>query len=195
MKPTILVDVDGVLADFTQAALDLVYMVTGKQHKPSQITKWEVFDSIQEPEAKKEVYRILRDRGGCTAIPPCDGAKEGLAKLREIANVVIVTSPFKGSEVWAYERELWLYAHFGIHVNDVIHAHRKERIHGDLFLDDKPKHVKDWFDYWVGSRRDINCVGILWRGRAVDEPVPVGANLARSWDDVRTLVEIRASMR
>lgn len=195
MRPSILVDVDGVLADFTKAALDLVHQVTGRQYKPSDVRTWEVFDSIPEPEAKKEVYGLLKGRGGCMGIPVYEGAKEEFTKLRELADVVVVTSPFVGSEAWAHERELWLYAHFGIKPKDIIHAHKKERIHGNLFLDDKPEHIKDWLGYWVLSRRDTSCLGIVWEtDRTINEPVPIGAHVAKSWDDVRRLVRIRTSM-
>jgi 5'(3')-deoxyribonucleotidase len=161
-KPTVLLDCDGILSDFTRAALELVFEVTGRRYAASSITTWEVFDSLaQEREYQHEVYRILKGTGGCLSIPVYESALEGVAKLRELADIVVVTSPFKGSPTWAHERELWLEKHFQL--EQVIHARSKERVHGDFFVDDKSEHVSDWLNYWVRSGRDPEACGILWK--------------------------------
>src|ERR1039458_10062200 len=129
MKPTVLLDIDGVIADFAGAALELVHQLTGKHYKPEAVTTWEVFDSIPEPQAKDEVYRILKAPGGCAGIPVYPEALAGIERLREIAQIVAVTSPFKGSPTWAHEREEWLSAHFGSAISYVISSGRKERVH------------------------------------------------------------------
>jgi 5'(3')-deoxyribonucleotidase len=185
-RPTVLLDVDGVLADFTSAVLALIYDVTGRRYQAQDVTTWEVFDSIPEKEAQAEVYRILKGRGGCLGIPVCDEAKEGVARLREVADIVIVTSPFSGSETWVHERNEWLYKHFGIERHDVIHANKKARIHGDVFIDDKPEHVDDWLSYW-GARGHGAALGLLW---ASDRTITEGAHLMRvnDWSDVMEML-------
>ena len=194
LKPTLLLDVDGVLADFVSAALTLVHQVTGRQHKPSDITTWELFDSLGEPkEVQDAVYRVLKGRGGCTSIPAYDGAKEAIARLRKVSNIVIVTSPFSGSETWAHERGAWLKTHFDIDAEDVIYAKNKSRIHGDFFVDDKPEHVQDWIDYWTaryhGSAQwaPKNC-GLLW---STDRTIDAPSHLQRlyGWRDLYNLLE------
>ena len=142
-KLSCLLDVDGVLGDFVSAALAHLSEVTGVKFDPISVTSWEVFDSIQEPfkSWKGTVYERMKARGGCSSIPVYDGAKEGVARLREIADVTILTSPFNGSATWMHEREKWLEQHFGIHHRDIIHADKKFRVHGDIFVDDKPSHL------------------------------------------------------
>jgi 5'(3')-deoxyribonucleotidase len=187
-RPTVLLDVDGVLADFTLAACELVFQVTGRRYGPEAVTTWEVFDSLPEPQAKEDVYRILKGRGGCSSIPVYAGAQEGVAKLREIADITIVTSPFSGSETWVHERNAWLETHFGIDAHDVIHAKKKGRIHGDVFLDDKPEHVEDWLTYWREQGHGSRILGLLW---GTDRTINTPAHLTKvtDWDTVRQLVQ------
>jgi 5'(3')-deoxyribonucleotidase len=127
--------------------------------------------------------------GGCSSIPVYDGAKEAFTKLQELANIVVVTSPFTGSFTWAYERERWLERHFGVSYRDVIHAHEKYRIHGDIFLDDKPEHVDAWLDYWVNSGRDENVTALLWEtDRTINATVSSMAERVKDWESVLEIV-------
>jgi len=183
MKPTVLLDCDGVLADFVSAALRIVKSLTGRYYSPETITTWEVFDSLPEDErVRSEVYRAMKAPGGCSNIPVYADALSGVKRLREIADVVAVTSPFKGSLTWAHEREVWLEKYFGI--SNVIHARDKRRVHGDFFVDDKPEHIREWLAYW--ATRDPNCVGILWQTPRVDQ-LPHGVS---TWDQVIEIVSL-----
>jgi 5'(3')-deoxyribonucleotidase len=189
MKPTLLLDCDGVLSNFAQAALNILEEVSGLSFSEKDIHTWEVFDSLP-PHAQQwrsTVYRILKERGGCAGIPLHEGAKEGVARLQALADIIVVTSPFKGSETWAHEREHWLESHFGL--THVIHAKNKARIHGDFFLDDKPEHIKEWLDFWVRSGRDLKCKAVLWRTpRITGEAISPLAFYTDDWDYVVDLV-------
>lgn len=194
MKPHILVDVDGVLANFTKAALDHLQALTGHCVNPEVITSWEVFDSVPEELRgwKDDVYLALKAPGGCSAIPVYEDAQVGMARLSEHAEVTIVTSPFNGSKTWMHEREQWLEKYFGIHHRNVVHADKKFRVHGDFFLDDKPDHVHQWCDYWIGMGRDTKVQPILWDSpRSANDIVGAGVLRAKSWDDVITAVASR----
>jgi len=196
-----LLDVDGVLAHFVQAALDAIQKVEfydgddirfGRTFDPTIVTTWELHDSLPEPErsARDEVYRRMKARGGCLAIPVYDGAKEGFARLREIVDVTILTSPFNGSETWMHEREKWLEQHFGIHHRDIIHADKKFRVHGDVFIDDKPSHLHAWSDYWIGMGRDKTVRPVLWDSpRSADEIIGAGVFRVKSWDELIELLK------
>ncbi len=188
-RKTVLMDVDGVLADFAVAALELVRQLTGKRYKPEDVTTWEVFDSIPEPQAKAEVYRIMKAPGGCTAIPVYPEARDGIERLREVADIIAVTSPFKGSPTWAHEREEWLTAHFGSAISYVISSRHKDRVHGDFLVDDKPEHVRDWLRYWRHAGRNPSAIPMLWRTyRTLNEPVEDGIISVSNWNEVYDLV-------
>ncbi|UOF77286.1 5'(3')-deoxyribonucleotidase [Caudoviricetes sp.] len=78
----------------------------------------------------------------CRHMPVYPGAVEFVATLREFAEVVAVTSPFVGVRNWEADRREWLYEHFYISPKDVIFAHRKELVRGDVLVDDKPSNVE-----------------------------------------------------
>lgn len=177
-RPVVLVDCDGPLADFISAALTIVYEETGKRWLPEQITTWEIFETINDKDLENKVYDKIKSRGGCIGISVMEGARVGLHSLQQIAEVVIVTSPFHGSETWVYERELWLAKHFNIDHHDIIHARKKQHVAGDFLIDDHPKHIKAWGARWPEGQ------ALLW-----DLPVNRGEDskgLTRvySWADV-----------
>lgn len=185
MKPTVLLDVDGVVADFTQAAITLVNQITGKSYRPEDVKTWEVFNSIPEPEAHKEVYRIMKGEGGCLSIPVYPEALDGVRTLRELAYIICVTSPFAGSPTWVHERELWLDRHFGGEVSYTIHTKHKERIHGDIFLDDKAEHVIGWSRYWRDANEDMRQRALLWGSPRTNEVnLPSAVTRVTSWEEV-----------
>jgi 5'(3')-deoxyribonucleotidase len=192
---SVLLDCDGVLADFVSAALDVLHDLTGRRYDPSSVTTWEVFDSIPEREAQEVVYQRMKARGGCLRIPIYESAREGVARLRELADVTVVTSPFSGSETWAHEREKWLHQHFGIEHRDVIHAHKKFRVHGDVFIDDKPEHLAAWVDYWVRSGRDRSVSALLWgTPRTTSESPPLPLRQVDRWSQVIDFIIMRSEL-
>jgi 5'(3')-deoxyribonucleotidase len=174
VKPSCLLDIDGVVADFVSAALALVQQVEfydrdepdglrfGRAFDPSIIHTWELFDSLPEPErsARDEVYRRMKAPGGCRSIPVYPGSRNGVERLREICDITIVTSPFEGSPTWMHERERWLEEHFDIDRKHIIHATEKHRVHGDVFIDDKLSHLQAWLAYW--RDKDPLAKAILW---------------------------------
>ena len=188
MRPTCLVDVDGVLADFTQAALNTLAILSGQRFAPELVTEWEVFDSPGLYNAvswKDEVYMYMKASGGCRAIPVYEGAQEGIRRLKEVANVIIVTSPFTGAPTWTHEREAWLKEHFGIDNHHVIHAKEKYRIHGDALIDDKASHVEAWEGHWGRyGQPGQKYLGLLWSTCRTSDPERMRNTIVRNWDEV-----------
>ena len=181
IRPVVLLDVDGVLANFIHATLSTLSRHTKRApYTHDSITTWEVFDSLPEQERPHQdaVYRRMKLPGACYDIPVYPDAVEGVARLCAVADVIVVTSPFKGSQTWTHEREEWLWNHFGISHDDVIHARRKGFIRGDFLIDDKPSHLRDW--------RAMNPRGraIYWKNPQFAEDMPGYVVCTRSWDTV-----------
>jgi 5'(3')-deoxyribonucleotidase len=190
MKPTVLIDADGVIANFHATALDLIFEVTGRRYPLEKITTWDTFHSLDEPqEVKDKVWALFKEPGNCARIEPFPEAKDGIRRLAQFADIICVTSPFKGSATWAHEREMWLEKHFGEYIQQVIHARDKRRVHGDIFVDDKIDHVRDWRHYWH-DLQGARVTPVLWgtRERFGRELVPNGVYPATTWNDVLALV-------
>ena len=193
MRRTFNCDSDGILTDFTTATLDAVYEVTGRQFSPEDIYTWEVFDSLpSDIQARKnDVYSILKGAGGCAAIKPFPEAIEGIRRLSELVDVVVVTSPFKTSKTWVHEREHVLGAAFGKTIKHVIHTAYKAPVHGHFFMDDKSSHVTDWLNYWE-QYPGMQCTGLYYETpRMEDVPLHSNALRVRGWDAVLEAVKER----
>lgn len=155
-KPRVLLDVDGVLADFLQPAFTTLNTLAGTNHHPSQQVEWDVFSLFDEAAHGPSFFRACNQRGWCRSIPVYDGAKEGYAQLANVADVYVVTSPMNHNETWTHEREAWLLEHFGIPHKRIVHTSAKFLVKGDVLIDDKPSNVSDWLEHHPTG------LGLLW---------------------------------
>jgi 5'(3')-deoxyribonucleotidase len=147
MKPIILLDVDGVLADFvghlsaTCSALDVSMPPPGA---------WSFdFRSFLTNKQRKTAIGVLSDArsdGGHFArtLPVIEGAQDAVERLRLHGSVYIVTTPWESNPTWESERRAWLLRNFDVRPNHIVSTAAKYLVRGDLFVDDKPEHVAEW---------------------------------------------------
>lgn len=148
-RKTILLDVDGVLADFIGPVCALAEWATKRKHKREDVTRFDFASCLRlSPDEKREVVKSLKEPGFWDSLPVFDGAQEGVARLREVADVVIVTSPWNSCPTWLYEREAWLKKHFDIAHGDVISTNRKHVVYGAMLIDDKTETLHAWRKVW-----------------------------------------------
>lgn len=150
VKPIILLDVDGVLADFI-GHLIAQCESSGTPMPPRE--DWTFYwDTCLTHEQRSAAYRLLDDQllrpstGAefCRTLPVIEGAQEAVAFLSQIGKVYIVTATWRACAGWEKARRDWLKEHFGIHPRDVISTSEKHLVRGDLFIDDKPNQVSAW---------------------------------------------------
>lgn len=172
----ILLDVDGVLADFTGAVLQWGNLITGLDRRPADVTRYGQLFELYPEEARVKIEGIVSSEGFCSKLEVYKGAKEGVAKLRELGRVYAVTSPWH-SKTWCYEREWWLRAHFSMHNQDIIHAREKHLVRGDMLIEDHPFKLAMW--------QRVNQEGLAL---LVDAPYNQGADPAlqrvHNWDEI-----------
>jgi 5'(3')-deoxyribonucleotidase len=185
----VLLDVDGVLANFVSAYLVLVRDVTGRDYKPADVTQFDIGASLGLSAGESsECKRRIADTPGlarCLNVYP--GAVEGVSRLQSIADVYIVTSPWNSHPTWTHDREHWLKKHFDIPHSRVIHTSAKHVCRGDVFVDDKVSAVAKWRDahpdglpvVWSTphNRRD------LWDGQCTSD-----------WNFLCELVEMQGAL-
>jgi 5'(3')-deoxyribonucleotidase len=175
----ILLDCDGLLADFTGAVVALVNRRTGRTYTAEDVTQWDMLAALGEQHLAAELHREICQPGFCSKLQPFRGALAALNTLRHIGHVTIVTAPYVGSVYWMGERLDWLRQHMGVRpsARDVIFAARKEQILGDVLIDDRVENVCDF----ARSGRPA----ILWDrpyNRAAELPTDVSRAL--TWEDV-----------
>lgn len=143
----VLVDCDGVLADFAGSALDLIEKRTGDRHSHEELVRWDVFKAVGKPELEHVLQDSVEHEGFCLNLRPLPGAKELMSVLQERYDVYVVTSPFLARN-WAYERSRWLECQFGIPSDRVAHVKAKHIVYGDALIDDSGKNLRAWSKAW-----------------------------------------------
>lgn len=181
-RPRVLLDVDGVLADYVAAILPAVKAATGRQHTHADVDQWDFTRALGlSPSETEYVYTVTHEEGFCADIPVLHGAVEGVRALRVHADVYFTTAPTH-APYWYFERTEWLIRHFDASVEHVLHAKHKELVTGDVFVDDKIEHVWDWCRHHPSGR------GVLWE-QPYNRSIDVG-HLVRtsSWNRVLEIV-------
>ena len=160
MKPVILLDIDGCPANFVAGCLPVIKDITGRDHVHDDVDQWQIETALGlDEEQTKLLYERVCSEGWVRDLPLYEGAKEGVAALREFADVVPVTAPFWSSKHWVYERYEWILNQLGILQRDVIHAHAKWRVAGDMLIDDKMSHLTQW----ATAKHNADGIPVLFR--------------------------------
>ena len=143
-RPRVLVDVDGVLADFGGATSRTLAALGGQPFDPEALTNWDLNDHIGGH--KEEMCRAWRSEGWCSNIRPYSNAVEGIKQLSAIADIYYVTAPFYEAPHWMWERLNWLKQWVGATDYQVSFTHAKYLVDGDFMVEDRPKNIKAWAD-------------------------------------------------
>jgi 5'(3')-deoxyribonucleotidase len=179
----VLLDVDGVIADFTGKVLSEIERILGRYYEPHQVTQWSIKDALglSDRDWKRVVDEVICREGFAYFLDPYPGA---VAAVKELAadHVYFVTSPWHSSETWCHDRTEWLCKHFGqAQGRKVIHTGHKHLVDGDVLVDDKPETVFEW------ARVNVRRVGVLW-----DRPYNQRSGLrlrTNDWDRLRQIIE------
>lgn len=182
-RPVILLDVDGVIANFIDGALPIAERLTRQKHHHDDIDQWHMEKALGLTEDQTHAfYAEIASEGHCIKLPVYEGAIDGVKALREIADVHPVTAPF-ASTYWVGERETWLLNHFGFHHHDVVHTNAKHLIRGDILIEDKPETIVKWCQHHPTGRgiliaRNYNKYGLPATAH------PLRYSRARDWSDI-----------
>ena len=132
----ILLDLDGVLADFVSATL--VRHRRGESH--DQILKWDYFTDWGMTDA--EFWAPLRGGGFWTGIKPYPWAREFYRKLATLGEVTIATAPNLDPECIPAKIK-WVEQHLGVDQDHVMCGRRKHLMAspGTLLIDDGPHNI------------------------------------------------------
>lgn len=173
----LLLDVDGPL---TEGFIDYVcarlweHGITAYAHA---VDNWDQMASFNTPDhVRKVVNETLTQPNVALSFEPRADAMEFVSWAREHAAVYAVTSQWDAPH-WTYERTQWLRTRLAFHLNQIVHAHDKFVVSGDVLVDDKPENVTAW----QASHPD--GLAVLWR---------MGHNRTFTWNtEVKSLTELR----
>ncbi len=138
MKKTILVDMDGVLADVYTRFFEIYEKETGCRLKINDIA------GRLEEEAFGDQRKWVETPGFFRDLPVISGSQNALRKINEYHNVIIVSlaTEFPASLT---DKQLWLQDHFPfIGWKQTVFCGDKNIIKADLMIDDHPKNLDNF---------------------------------------------------
>lgn len=137
------------LIDVCDVAVDLcntTILQAGLKIDFSKVKTWDMFAVISKEECAR-VIDLFNTPEYWRYLPPVPGVHEGIEGLRRQGyKIQWVTSPWHSCKNWEGIRRIWLQEQGLVKdmVRDVTITSEKYMIDGDIFLDDRPKHVKLW---------------------------------------------------
>ncbi|OYX42385.1 hypothetical protein B7Y94_03655 [Candidatus Saccharibacteria bacterium 32-49-12] len=172
-RPIVLVDMDGVLADFDGATE--TFLRDSHPHIPIMERKNFYFrDDYPDPEHEAIISKLHSSQGFFLNLPPIKGALEGLDKVEELGYEARICSSPLSKNLWCVqEKREWLRVHRGrLMAERAIIDSSKENYDGIALVDDRP----------VVQNADIAS----WSHVVFDQPYNrhVDADLRiQGWDD------------
>lgn len=181
-KLILLLDVDGVIANFNQLYLDIVEHRLGKKFTVKDITEWDVGKALKLSDRElDEVHDELYAEGKAFHIVPYHGAIAAVNQLWQLYDLWFVTAPLKHSKTWDYDRRQWFLRYFGeAAAAKVIYAGRKERLSGDALVDDKLENIQEW------QKANPEGISIYWSDNHQIQRGSIRGPrvITKSWDEV-----------
>lgn len=134
----LLIDMDSVIVDLMSEWHKRYNQDYEDNLSVERLASWQT-EQFVKPECGLKVYDYLDQPGLFLGLKPLPGAVEVLERLSRVHDVVLATS----SRTFAYsEKEQWVAQHLPfVGVRNLIFAHRKELIVGDLLFDDAPHNL------------------------------------------------------
>lgn len=178
----LLMDVDGVLADFTGAVCLELSDILERKVTPKECFTWSFQKSfLLNSKQNRALFSRICRKNFCRDLALLPGAQKGVQRLIEsnkVGGIRFVTSPWDSSNYWIKERTDWIYKHFNCTPFTVIHTHDKGSIIGDIIIDDKPANVL------AGSRKLRILVPNAANKKFIDARVGNAITITKHWTKI-----------
>lgn len=181
---TILVDMDSIVADFYFGILDAYEAETGDRASRDAIDQWDA----KLPNGKS-LYAYFSAPGFFRSLRPVPGALEFIRAAKAEHDVLIVTA-IAGLGHAPGEKLAWLSEHLpDFDHNHVIFAKRKDRVLGDVLIDDHPTNCAAF----LKSQPRSCAIGIAYpyninNPGAFTHLAPDYLNFEAAWREISRLV-------
>lgn len=151
MRPTVLIDMDGPLADFDKHYWQVATEKERHRGTLYNIDCWDIpdldhqrhrflSDHLTDRALETEMRELVNSPGWFEALPAVDGAADAMAELAEVADVWVCSKPLEANPTCRDEKARWLNEHIGDGWDKrLILAPDKSMIRGDVLLDDAIK--------------------------------------------------------
>jgi 5'(3')-deoxyribonucleotidase len=184
-KVRLLLDVDGVLADFTQTYVAAVIASGVRVIPPDwQGMEWDIAKELRlTPKEYAKVQALMCMEGVAQRLTPLPGAVSAVKRMAKKADVYFVTAPVPDSPTWGYDRKQWLLKHFGEELGSrVVSTECKAVVSGTFLVDDKIENCREW--------EEENPMGIVLRWCPAGMTPASGMINVNDWHVVERFVDL-----
>ena len=185
-KKRILVDLDGITADFFGALFREHRRRTGERVVIDQILSWNMSSYVKNPKVLMDVFRA---KGFFAKLKPLPGAVKALKRLARSYDVVIAT--YACTPHAAAEKILWCQKHLPfLNSNNIILGHRKYLIKADAIIDDGSHNLAAYSRAWPEALLIAIAYPYNAPGKVCDYYRVEGCNdTTKAWDEIVKLIE------
>lgn len=184
----ILLDCDGVLANFTEHMCDHIGRHCSRPD-PTGFIEWDFLKHHLNDEQRAVVDVILKGHEFWYTQPIIPGAKRAVDRFLDAGHDVhIVTTPWRSCYGWIDVREAWIKHHLGIGHSNVHGTSSKYLYSGAVFVDDKFEHIDAWHKEQVLAEQRPDRVAFLF-----SYPYNAGINWStriKDWSDEAAIATI-----
>lgn len=135
---------------------------------------WDGIVDAVKPECGEKVYDLIKEKGFFEALEPIEGAIEGVDWVLDKGINVLVVTAFSANPNIAYGKVAWYQKYFPdlVEQERLILCHNKERVIGDMLVDDAEKNLKKWHRAMTNIGKDVHpiCFAAPHNGAAGAEP-------------------------
>jgi 5'-nucleotidase len=134
----LLIDLDGIAADFYGSILSIYNAEFGENLTPADVRTWEFSPEVFTKSTEEHIAEYFNRPGFWSELTPIKGAVESLKYLHGQGHVLkIVTAVPTHSPRCCYEKLMWVENHLPFIGHDNFHATKdKAGVRGDLLFDD-----------------------------------------------------------
>jgi 5'(3')-deoxyribonucleotidase len=142
---------DSITVDMTPVWLKEYYSRTGDKLNLKNQTEWAFSKLVKHP---RKLNKIIEEDGFFANLPEMPGATEYIPKLIERgADVIFLTQLPRKSDFAAKDKRAWIKKNIPrFDLRNIIFAHRKSIVSGDLLFDDNPIHLETWYGHNLNHR-------------------------------------------
>lgn len=186
----ILLDCDGVIADFVSHACETIFEEDGAFFRPEDFKHWDLSRTL-DIDQRAVLEEATCSKHWCYRIPVYEGAQNFVERLKDLGDVRALTAAVGNSKHWINERKWWLADHMSIPEKHVVFCPTDEkRFHfGDVLIEDRLETCIAWADRWTNIEARPRTTAILIDRPWNSGPTPFGVYRVHSYNEALELIE------